>query len=340
VRTLVTLLILVAASAGTFLQASRAGAHGTPIQVNVVNNSLSVSGGLADSAGFAPMIFVESTEEGDPFGQVTLPGFGFSTIWQIPGYEISGMDEHSGLFLDVMSRPVAVSNPVDHRSLWYWNPTTQRVSTTPAANPLQIRKSSSVNVTLSPTDVTDPPALLIAEPMASDEGFHNHLVAYALSETSPSPAGAYGFFARLTSKLYGPSDPFLVVLNDGVFEYEKMMPAALAINAAAFLPGDYNHDERVDAADYGVWRKTFGSTTKLAADGSGNQQIDQADFDVWRRNFGTSVAGSGATISNVPEPNGWLLAAVGVVGPLLVLSMRASNAPHCFARARRRYLGR
>ena len=67
-----------------------------------------------------------------------------------------------------------------------------------------------------------------------------------------------------------------------------MVPAALAINAAAFLPGDYNHDDRVDAADYGVWRKTFGSTTALAADGSGNQQIDQADFDVWRRNFGTS----------------------------------------------------
>ena len=124
-------------------------------------------------------------------------------------------------------------------------------------------------------------------------GFHNHLVAYALNEVSPPPAGAYGFFARLTSNQYGPSDPFLVVLNNGVFDYAQMVPAALAINAAAFLPGDYNHDDRVDAADYVVWRKTFGSTTALAADGSGNQQIDQADFDVWRRNFGTTVAGSG-----------------------------------------------
>ena len=103
------------------------------------------------------------------------------------------MAEHSGLFLDVMSRPVAISNPVDYRSLWYWDPTTQRVATTPAANPFQIRKSASVNVTLSPTDGTDPPALQIAEPLARDMGFDNHLVAYALSEASPSPAGAYGF---------------------------------------------------------------------------------------------------------------------------------------------------
>jgi hypothetical protein len=326
------LLILVAAFAVIVATAQRTDAHGTPIHVDVVNNALTVSGGLTDSAGFAPMIFVESTEDGDPFGQVILSGFGFSTIWQIPGYEIFGMAEHSGLFLDVMSRPVAVSNPIEHRSLWYWNPTTQRVTTTPSANPLQIRKSASANVTLSPTDGTDPPALQIAEPLASDMGFHNHLVAYALSETSPSQEGAYGFFARLTSNQYGPSDPFLIVLNNGVFDYEKMVPAALAINSAAFLPGDYNHDERVDASDYGVWRKTFGSTTALAADGSGNQLIDQADFDVWRRNFGTSIAASGVAISSVPEPNGWVLATVGIAGCVLAFSLRALN--------RTRYLSR
>ena len=74
---------------------SRAAAHGTPIHVDVVDNVLSVGGGLVDSTGFAPMIFVESTEEGDPFGQVDLTGFGPSIIWQVPGYEIFGMDEHS-----------------------------------------------------------------------------------------------------------------------------------------------------------------------------------------------------------------------------------------------------
>lgn len=301
--------------------ASRVAAHGIPIHMEVAGSLLSVSGGLADSAGYAPMIFVQNNEEGDPFGEVTLPGFGPSIIWQVPGYEIFGMDEHSGLFLDVLSQPVAYDTPVKYRSLWYWNPQTQKVETTPAANPFQIRKSTSSNVTLSPTDGTDPPPLQIAEPVAADMGFHNHLVAYALSEASPPPVGAYGFFARLTSNEYGASDPFLVVVNNGIFDYEQMIPAALAINEAAFLPGDYNHDGRVDAADYVVWRKTMGSTTQLAADGSNNQIVDQADFTVWRKNFGLTIAGSGFSFANVPEPAGCALLAFALGCFSLIRSM-------------------
>ena len=36
------------------------------------------------------------------------------------------------------------------------------------------------------------------------------------------------------------------------------------------LPGDYNHNGIVDAADYVVWRKGLGTT------------YTQADYDVWR----------------------------------------------------------
>jgi hypothetical protein len=70
------------------------------------------------------------------------------------------------------------------------------------------------------------------------------------------------------------------------------------------LIGDYNGDGKVDAADYIVWRETFGSTTDLRANGdnSGASQgvIDQADYLAWMQNFGAiQAAGSGAT---VPEP--------------------------------------
>jgi hypothetical protein len=61
------------------------------------------------------------------------------------------------------------------------------------------------------------------------------------------------------------------------------------------LPGDYNYDGVVDAADYVVWRKT----------GINGQQ----GYDVWRSHFG-QTAGSGArAIANaaVPEPATWLL---------------------------------
>jgi hypothetical protein len=62
----------------------------------------------------------------------------------------------------------------------------------------------------------------------------------------------------------------------------------------AELSGDYNHDGKVDAADYVVWRKNNGS---------------QSDYNTWRSHFGQS-AGGGASLpsdatpsATVPEPS-------------------------------------
>ena len=118
---------------------------------------------------------------------------------------------------------------------------------------------------------------------------------------APLPAeGAYGFFARLTSDVYGPSNPFLVVINNGELDGSEMLEAAADINRDALLPGDYNHDDRVDMADYVLWRDTMNSTSLLAADGSKNGVVDAADYNVWRSNFGLSFpaveAGSAAGV--------------------------------------------
>ena len=54
-------------------------------------------------------------------------------------------------------------------------------------------------------------------------------------------------------------------------------------SAVAHLPGDFNDDGTVDAADYVVWRKNDGT---------------QIDYDKWRANFGRTLFignGSGAT---------------------------------------------
>lgn len=84
------------------------------------------------------------------------------------------------------------------------------------------------------------------------------------------------------------------------------------------IPGDYNGDGIVDAADYVGWRDTLGSTTTLAADGNGNNEIDAGDYDVWRANFGRT-AGSGASESNsaVPEPTSALALLAGVAAMCL-----------------------
>jgi hypothetical protein len=74
-------------------------------------------------------------------------------------------------------------------------------------------------------------------------------------------------------------------IDIGAFEVQPVGPA---------LPGDYNEDDIVDAADYVVWRKTLGTTGVPAysgADGDGDTAIDNDDYDVWSENFGEVVGG-------------------------------------------------
>ncbi|MEX2172273.1 MAG: PEP-CTERM sorting domain-containing protein [Pirellulales bacterium] len=86
----------------------------------------------------------------------------------------------------------------------------------------------------------------------------------------------------------------------------------LAVVAGAAVPGDYNQNGIVDAADYTVWRNTLGSITNLVADGNGNNAIDTGDYQVWKQNFGrTSGAGAGTA---VPEPSSSMLLAAVLLG--------------------------
>jgi hypothetical protein len=81
------------------------------------------------------------------------------------------------------------------------------------------------------------------------------------------------------------------------------------------LPGDYNHNGTVDAADYVVWRNTLGETgADLAADGNGDDVIDADDYDLWRANFG-QTAGSGSAIPSAET----LSAAVPETATLVLL---------------------
>jgi hypothetical protein len=71
------------------------------------------------------------------------------------------------------------------------------------------------------------------------------------------------------------------------------------------VPGDYNHNGKVDAADYTVWRDKLGSTESLAADGNFDGTVNLQDYDVWRTHFGDPMFGDGAGVgstSAVPEP--------------------------------------
>ncbi len=101
------------------------------------------------------------------------------------------------------------------------------------------------------------------------------------------------------------------------------------------LPGDFNRDGFVDAADYIVWRRTLGSTVTdyLGADGNGNGVVDQADFNVWRANFGRSLAapitspGSGSSMLLAPAAGGLSVESSGASLRTAVTEAIAPSSP-------------
>jgi hypothetical protein len=76
----------------------------------------------------------------------------------------------------------------------------------------------------------------------------------------------------------------------------------------ASLPGDFNQNGHVDAADYVSWRKGLVPTTT-------------ENYNLWRTNFGRTAGGAGA---NVPEPS---------LGAVLVLVMAAATCRQARLRA-------
>jgi hypothetical protein len=82
-----------------------------------------------------------------------------------------------------------------------------------------------------------------------------------------------------------------------------------SVTVITAVAGDYNHNGKVDAPDYVLWRKTLGSSTFLAADGNQSFAVDANDFVVWRANYGSVGSyGSGTSnVSTIPEPNSMLL---------------------------------
>jgi len=82
------------------------------------------------------------------------------------------------------------------------------------------------------------------------------------------------------------------------------------------VPGDYNGNGTVDAADYVLWRK--GGPLQNEVDTPGT--VNAADYTAWRARFGnTSGSGSGLGAGSVPEPSSMMLLLVASTAHLFGL---------------------
>lgn len=88
----------------------------------------------------------------------------------------------------------------------------------------------------------------------------------------------------------------------------------------SLLPGDYNDNGTVDAADYVVWRKNL-DTINLIPNDTTPHWVMEEDYPVWRANFGQaagSAASFGLTTANpASEPN-------TLIALLIAMSISAS----------------
>lgn len=91
-------------------------------------------------------------------------------------------------------------------------------------------------------------------------------------------------------------------------------PTLVQLVAVDFLPGDYNQNGVVDAADYTNWRDTLGAEVVefSGADGNGDGIVDDADYDVWAANFGDTFGAGALSAVSVPEPSVTALLLAGV----------------------------
>jgi hypothetical protein len=129
----------------------------------------------------------------------------------------------------------------------------------------------------------------------------DHAEVYQLTGASPNPQAMADIDLNLLNAFQYTMPAYsvttLVLISDG-------------------LPGDFNYDHVVDAADYVIWRKSVGQTGDVAADANEDNIVNGADYMLWRSNFGRTEPsnGSGAFSASLPEPSTLTLLALTACG--------------------------
>jgi hypothetical protein len=110
---------------------------------------------------------------------------------------------------------------------------------------------------------------------------------------------------------YGLEYVYLISLIDSEGFYGENRSGVQSEPFRFVLPGDFNADGAVDAADLAQWQGDFG--TNGDSDADNDNDTDGADFLAWQRALGSAVPTISAN-AHVPEPSTAMLVLVSAVG--------------------------
>ncbi len=114
----------------------------------------------------------------------------------------------------------------------------------------------------------------------------------------------------------------LPTLSGGLQWNTSQLYTTGTLSVTASLPGDYNQNGVVDAADYTLWRNHLGQNFTLLNENPAAATpgvVDAEDYAFWKSHYGESAdSGSGGNATaTVPEPMTLLLLIFAAMGPCL-----------------------
>lgn len=69
------------------------------------------------------------------------------------------------------------------------------------------------------------------------------------------------------------------------------------------VPGDFNADGTVNAADFLIWQRGVGSSnSKSGADANRDGLVNELDLEVWQQHYGESYGNANSSLASIPEP--------------------------------------